>query len=893
MIQNFDYFGFPEIPYMILCTPSLEETCSIGLAYDTKLTLRYNAISDFTFTFPKSIDGGQTTLEQYELIKNKKIILIENHGYFIIDDVSEEMEGFSPIKNVSCKSIEYELVSKRISAYGGTVKLYSLTSPIDTLLYVFLQDVPNWTVGDIDADLLIKSRTFDISDTNIYNALMGEVATAFECVFSFDYLNKTISAKSYETATVQTDVYLSLDNLIENATFTEKTDEITTCLAVYGGGNLNIRGVNPLGTDKIYDFSYYMNNEWMSSGLITALTNWEILLASKQIDYSDNLLLLKDYNAELILLQSNFYDVDNPDSFPPKGLAQLNAEYLSLEGVQRVRVEAGEPYADILLLMSDKQVEIDERTSQIAGKQSQIDAMVIVLQGINNDVSFTNLDNFSPAQLLELNNFIFENTYKNENIIQTDLMSNVDIQEAQLELYLQGSNILSRVSQPRYEIEFSTINYLDLPQFSRFTQQTELGSSFFIEIEGRRINGVLVEHVEAVLLEMLIVFDDPTNMQMTFSNRLRLDNGEFVYSDLFGNVVKTGSKVAFDSVKWSNWENNYKNDVTDFITSALNTTTNNLINNSNQEILINQNGLRGRTFDPATGLYDPTQVWLTSSVLAFSDNGFQTSKLALGSVDTPSGIKFGLVAEVIVGELIAGNNLTIKNDNNSFIVDAFGATLYNAKLTIESDLNTSRIIIDPSSIEPFTIEKKSGATYTKNFWVNSSGDVNMTGSIIANSGSLGGWSISSSGISDAYGNYIRSNGQIKLGGLEINGTSAKFSGDIYADRLIGAVSWTQLTDIPADKITTGTMNGARISGGTASLAGINTVGSDLAVSGNLSVSGGAILSKGNMTTNEGVFYTNVGYYMAGYAGITLTRTISTPSGDRVLAFKGGICTSFV
>ena len=556
MIKTFDYFGNPEIPYIILCNPDKTQLYSLGLMYDTKLNLRYNAVGDFSFTFPKSVDGGETVLDAYLNIKNKKLVLVENYGYYVIDDVQEEMDGSQPIKKVTCKSLEYELVSKRVSAYGGTVKLYDILNPEGTLLYDMLQLAPNWTVGSIDTSLLIKYRTFNISDSTVYNVLTSDVANAFECIFVFNSVTREVSAISYENATTQTDIFLSFDNLIDNASVSEKTDEITTCLSVYGGGTLNIRGVNPLGTDKIYDFSYYSNTDWMSAGLVLALQNWNSLLDVQQPIYADNLTLLKTYNQEIIDLRST--------------LTQLNSDYLSLEGVKKLRVQTGESLTTINAELASKQLEIDAQQVLINNKQLQIDSITLDLQTINTLVGFDNVSNFSPSQLLELNNFIYENTYQNENIIQTDSMTTVEIQDAQQDLYDQAQVVLSRISQPRYEIEFEAINYTELSEFNVFTQQTELGMVVSADLDA----GI----IETVLLEMSLSFDNPEDFSMTFSNRLRLDNGNFMYSDLFGNVVKTGSAVSFDSLKWSNWENNYKDDVTTFITSALDTTTNNLIN---------------------------------------------------------------------------------------------------------------------------------------------------------------------------------------------------------------------------------------------------------------------------------------------------------------------------
>jgi len=904
MIKTFDYFGNPEEPSIVLCNPDKTELFSLGLMYDTKLNLRYNAIGDFSFSFPKSIDGGETILNAYQHIKNKKLIHVENYGYYVVDDVQEDMDGSQPIKKITCKSLEYELVSKRVSAYGGTVKLYDILNPEGTLLYDMLQLAPNWTVGSIDTSLLIKYRTFNISDSTVYNVLTSDVANAFECIFVFDTVLRKVSAVAYENATTNTDIFLSFDNLIDNAKVSEKTDEITTCLSVYGGGVLNIRGVNPLGTDKIYDFSYYSNTEWMSAGLVLALQNWNTLLDVQQPIYADNLTLLKTYNQEMIVLRST--------------LTQLNSDYLSLEGVKKLRVQTGTSLTSINAELNSKQLEINAQQVLINNKQFQIDSITLILQEINDLVSFENTSNFTSPQLLELNNFIYENTYKNENIIQTDSMTTVEIQDAQQDLYDQAQVVLSRISQPRYEIEFEAINYTELSEFDVFTEQTELGMVVSADLDA----GI----IETVLLEMSLSFDNPEDFSMTFSNRLRLDNGNFTYSDLFGSVVKTGSAVSFDSLKWSNWENNYKDDVTTFITSALDTTTNNLINNSNQEILINQNGLRGRTLNPSTNQYDPTQVWLTSSVLAFTDDSFKTSKLALGSVSTPAGNKFGLVAEILVGNMIAGNTLTISNSGNNFILDANGATLNNAKFNIQT--TNTKITIDPTATRNFVIQKNEGGTFVDKFWVDNAGNVNFSGNLTgatgtfsgtlsASVGNIGTLVIDSQGLKTPDGvNYLRGNGDLKWGGLSISGGSATFTGNVYADKLVGAVSYSQLTDIPANKITSGNMSGDRLYGGTWSGSGMAlrmtgtgvptlTGTSGLILEGGslgISLSGTQIVQSSTYIAGYGVvtsslsvggtLYINSSVNVSGSNGVTVSRQVDTPSGIKVLTFRNGICIGF-
>lgn len=903
MNQLFDYFGYPELPYVILCNPSKEELYSLGLAYDRAIVLRFNALSEFSFSFPRSIDGGITTIDAYEFIQNKRVVHVEGYGYFQIVDVKEDLDGSVPVKNVSCKSLECELVQKRVAVYSGTKKLYDIISPTGTILHDMISIAPNWSVGTIDAELTVKYRTFNISNSNVYGFLTENVSKAFECVFIFDTINKTISAKATSNATERTDIFLSFNNIISNAEFSEKSDEIVTAMSCYGGGDLTIRNVNPLGTNYIYDFSYYANSDWMSSELVVAIQAWESLVQSKQTEYSNLLSTLRTYKTDLITLQGE--------------LSDLESEMTVLETTKSVRVQGGESLLSINSQIASKQSEINSKNAIISNKQLQIDSITDQLEGINSDVSFDN--NFTSSQLSELNEFIFENTYQNSNIIVTDSMTPVEIQDASQDLYNQSLNVLEKVSQPRYELSFDSVNFIVLQEFSTFTSQMELGSLITCEIKDG-------SYVETVLLELSFNFDDPTDFKMTFSNRLRLDGEGYKYSDLIGQVVQTGTQVSFNSDAWSNWENDYKDDVSNFIRSSLDTSVNNIVTSSGQDMKIDQTGIRGRKSDGAGGFLGE-QIWITNNTIAFSDDGFNTARLVLGNVSAPGGgTAFGLVADYIVGRILAGNSLSISNESNNFTLDGSGATLNNAKFNVQT--TNTKISIDPTATNPFSIQKNQGGTWTNKFVVSNAGDVtfsgtlsgasgSFSGSVSASIGAIGTLVIDSQGLKTSNGtNYLRGDGSLKWGGLTISGSTASFSGTIFANKISGEIQDSQIGyGLNAEKITVGTLNAIDIYGSNiywdgvwmgSSGYGVSTIRADRLeftredASGNVFIDDGIVTVYGrdliSLSSSWGILELNNIYLYSnisgdGGYGYSDTIRIQTSAGYRYFVFDNGILTN--
>jgi hypothetical protein len=184
-----------------------------------------------------------------------------------------------------------------------------------------------------------------------------------------------------------------------------------------------------------------------------------------------------------------------------------------------------------------------------------------------------------------------------------------------------------------------------------------------------------------------------------------------------------------------------------------------------------------------------------------------------------SSIYHSLVADVLVGRLLAGNNLIIENENNSFTVDGAGATLHNASFTVEN-VNT-KIVIDPSEdvgTYPFRIQRNESSVWVDKFWVDELGNVefsgtltgatgSFSGSVTAGEGYIGTLVIDEFGLKTADGiNYLRGNGDLHWGLLTISGSTATFSGNIYAANLRDNVELPVFT-------AAGVMSGDRIYAG--------------------------------------------------------------------------------
>lgn len=101
--------------------------------------------------------------------------------------------------------------------------------------------------------------------------------------------------------------------------------------------------------------------------------------------------------------------------------------------------------------------------------------------------------------------------------------------------------------------------------------------------------------------------------------------------------------------------------------NALNTANQEIIGSQNQDISIGTYGIKGRR-KLSNGTFDNRQLMITNNLICMTDDNWQTSKVAIGEVKNSngSGTTYGILADLITGKILAGNQLSITNENNSF-----------------------------------------------------------------------------------------------------------------------------------------------------------------------------------------------------------------------------------
>ena len=855
MVFTFDVDGRYEYPVLTLANIDRTELAIITQIKDLTITPRFNAVSEMTFTIYKTFDA-------YNKITKNRLIHVEGFGWWIIYQTSETFDGGTPSKDVSCYSYEYTLNYKGVNLLNGTYKFYDIINQEETLLYKLFQIVPNWHIGHVDTELLSLYRTFDIPEATLYGFLMDDVSTTYQCIFQFDTENLEVNVYKANNLVSNTDIMLTFDNVLQQINIEELSTDIFTCLRVNGADNLSINVVNPLGDNRLYNFDYYKNPDWIEDPkIIQKLDKWNEEIEANREPYSDLLTEYKTQNYQLLKLQAQ--------------LTELKSELDALEIVRKNL--AGQTDAESVAEFSKKTQEVNQKEQEIRQKEAEIEAQKESMQSvlddmteINNYLKFENY--FTHEEQVFLSNFIIESVYTDTNFIVTDdmvipedltddtlvltttgtkkfgdlLPTDILIDEQYIanQLLEQGKEVIKTVSQPSFQFSVDSTNFLFSEKFLPFIKQIELGCIINIEIEEGN-------WAYPCLLEMVIDYDN-ASLDLTFSNRFRQSSEEWTFAELHNEQVKTTTQVGSTlQIAAEPVLNGTINQVREYMNNNLIAANQQIQSTVDNEITIGNFGLRGRKKDDSySSGYDPHQLWINNNLIVMTDDNWETTKLAIGFINDT----YSVNAEVIAGTILAGENLIISNTGGTFTVDGKGATMTNGSISTQlRDSNgniASEIVLNPE--QGFSISNmKSSDSDKRVFYADTQGNLHFKGDLTGATGSFSGE------LKAATGTFSGS----------LSAATGTFSGNLSA-----AGGTFTGTLVGVDGTFSGTLSASQIKGGTLSGTSINIGDGNFVVdnSGNLTANDGTfngtisgeIASNGSIAANNGISFTgNVGINM--------------------------------
>lgn len=433
MQVDFVNLDLREQPVLMLKNASGDPIGTLGKAMNINVDIKFNETSVLEFDLPAESDGSPTPY--YDAVIGMRIVELVDVGQFVLMNPSEQIDGDRIIKSCKGYSLEYEFTYKHITLETSTYNFWNPTTPSSTLMGIVLGLMPSWSLGYVDDALIGKYRTFDVSDENLYNFLKDTIQTSYNCIFDFDTYDRKINVISAASIVAEQPVFISDKNLGKELSIEENTEDIVTCLDVNGAEGVNIREVNPTGTNQIINLDYFMNTTNFSQALIDKYYGWKDAFDNSQRHY---------YNLSIqYALRMTSKATEEAK------LTELEAELTSAENQQAVTIQAIasnlQSPSDLIAInntIAAKKSEISNQKSVITGIELQAKQLYDEMVSINDELRFQ--DYFTEDEYLQFDKYLKDGSVSESSFVVQETKSYKDAdsgnQVANIGLTVSGSS---------------------------------------------------------------------------------------------------------------------------------------------------------------------------------------------------------------------------------------------------------------------------------------------------------------------------------------------------------------------------------------------------------------------------------------------------------------------
>jgi hypothetical protein len=244
------------------------------------------------------------------------------------------------------------------------------------------------------------------------------------------------------------------------------------------------------------------------------------------------------------------------------------------------------------------------------------------------------------------------------------------------ELYRYAVELLDDFAVPTYQFTVQSGNFLFAREFAPFRNDLELGKGIYLSLPHEKV-------ITSYLVEIDLNFERADEFSILFSNRFKRRDMVQTLRDMIEQSYSTSRSLDLSKHTY-NTAASEATDAAKFIRESLDFAANRIKSAANQSVVIDQAGIQ---IGEAS---NPRQMRIVNDMLAITDDGWQSAKLAIGYFQNASGTNyFGVNAEVIAGNLVVGTELNITTSKGHFKVDNNGVYINSMKFYITNDSNKS------------------------------------------------------------------------------------------------------------------------------------------------------------------------------------------------------------
>ena len=333
------------------------------------------------------------------------------------------------------------------------------------------------------------------------------------------------------------------------------------------------------------------------------------------------------------------------------------------------------------------------------------------------------LDSVGSDLWLEFCSFRRDDKYSNDNYI-SDGLNNAELIAKAKEFIEVAQKEIYKSAELQRSVSSDLKNLLVMKKFRPLVQYFEVGNWIRILVDD--------EVYKLRLTSYTIDYDDIDSISVDFADEVRAASNVRSVQDVLSQASSMATSYSSTQRQAKQGEKS-NNVIGSWFENGLDTTNTKIVGGADgQSQTWDNHGILLREYNVGQNEYSPEQMKIINSTIAITDDNWETTKTAIGKYyyykDGERKMTYGVNAETVVGKLLIGEQIELNNSGNSMMFNENGLTMEN---------NVNKISIDPDNDTPlFSIKKKTkeqdgNYKYANIFNLDSSGNVVITGSIVA------------------------------------------------------------------------------------------------------------------------------------------------------------------
>lgn len=274
---------------------------------------------------------------------------------------------------------------------------------------------------------------------------------------------------------------------------------------------------------------------------------------------------------------------------------------------------------------------------------------------------------------VEFCSFRRDGDYSNENFI-SDGLTSAEVIERAREYYNAARRELHKAANAQHTVECDLYDLLLLsPDNAEILDMFQVGNYIQLQVDGKVYRLRLTDYE--------IDYDDLESIAVTFADFC--DKNDLVSETQ--NILKSAKSMstAFGAVlKQASKGDQANNKLKKFEQLGFSLTAQKIVNDATQQdLVLDANGLLARRYDDITDDYYPGQTKIINDGIYYTTDNWRTVSAGLGRFiytdpETLENVEdYGIIAKTIVGNIMIGEQVKIYNADASFKIDGDGLTI--------------------------------------------------------------------------------------------------------------------------------------------------------------------------------------------------------------------------